>query len=135
MYDSPTPVPHTHVPRTHVRRPAPPTLRAVAWPTLAAALLVLTGCSKAESTPTEKPTPVRVAAATEGPATPPIATTGTVASKDEIRLSFKLGGVIRRIAVEEGDEVKSAPRSSRRASSPTRPGATSSAASACTPTR
>jgi multidrug efflux system membrane fusion protein len=82
---------------------------------LAAALALalattLTACSKAESTVAAKPTPVRIAAATTGPATPPIAATGQVASQDEMRLSFKLGGVIRRISVREGDEVKQGQR-------------------------
>ncbi len=83
-----------------------PTVRWPAWllPLLLAGTLA--ACGKAESTVAEKPTPVRVAAATSGPATPPIAATGQVASKDEMRLSFKLGGVIRRISVEAGDEVK-----------------------------
>ncbi len=78
---------------------------------IAVALVVtLAGCTQAESTVAEKPTPVRVGVATRGPATPPIAATGQVASKDEMRLSFKLGGVIRRIAVQEGDEVKQGQR-------------------------
>ena len=37
---------------------------------------------------------MRVQAATTGPATPAIATNGIVATKDEMRLSFKVGGVI-----------------------------------------
>jgi RND family efflux transporter MFP subunit len=91
------------------RTPVSP--RAAAGIALTAALLaLLAGCSEAGSTAAEKPTPVRVAAATDGPATPPIAATGTVASKDEIRLSFKLGGVVRRIAVEEGAEVQQGQR-------------------------
>ncbi|MCC6171945.1 MAG: efflux RND transporter periplasmic adaptor subunit [Gammaproteobacteria bacterium] len=77
---------------------------------LAAALLALAGCANDDAPAAEKPVPVRVAAATTGPATPPIAATGTVASKAEMRLSFKLGGVIRRIAVEAGDEVQQGQR-------------------------
>ncbi|MFO1454926.1 MAG: efflux RND transporter periplasmic adaptor subunit [Steroidobacteraceae bacterium] len=76
-----------------------------------ATLLALAACSASESSVNaEKPTPVRVGAATRGPATPPIAATGSVASKDEMRLSFKLGGVIRRIGVEEGNEVRKGQR-------------------------
>jgi RND family efflux transporter MFP subunit len=41
-----------------------------------------------------------------GPATPPIATNGTVATKDEMRLSFKAGGIIKSINVHEGDQIK-----------------------------
>jgi RND family efflux transporter MFP subunit len=77
---------------------------------LAAALLALAGCANDDAPAAEKPVPVRVATATTGPATPPIAATGTVASKAEMRLSFKLGGVIRRIAVEAGDEVQQGQR-------------------------
>ena len=51
------------------------------------------------------PTPVRVENATSGPATPVISTHGIVASKDEIRLSFKVGGVVKAIYVEEGQTV------------------------------
>ncbi|GAC1692637.1 MAG: efflux RND transporter periplasmic adaptor subunit [Steroidobacteraceae bacterium] len=50
-------------------------------------------------------TPVRVAAATSGPATPAILTDGIIANKDEMQLSFKVGGVIRAIHVEEGASV------------------------------
>jgi RND family efflux transporter MFP subunit len=49
---------------------------------------------------------VRVQAATVGPATPPIATNGIVAIKDEMRLSFKVGGVIKTLRVREGQQVK-----------------------------
>lgn len=51
-------------------------------------------------------TPVRIQKATSGPATPPIRTNGIVATRDEMRLSFKVGGVIRDIYVEEGALVK-----------------------------
>jgi RND family efflux transporter MFP subunit len=37
---------------------------------------------------------------------PPIDTNGIVTNKDEMRLSFKMGGVVRRIHVQEGDAVK-----------------------------
>ncbi len=90
--------------RRHVPRILLPLLLASALATS------LGACSHAESTVAEKPTPVRIAAATRGPATPPIFATGQVASQDETRLSFKLGGVVRRIAVQEGDEVKQGQR-------------------------
>jgi multidrug efflux pump subunit AcrA (membrane-fusion protein) len=92
-------------PDTHrrVRRPPARALAATLAATLAAALAA---CSQVESTVVDPPTPVRTATATRGPATPPISATGQVASQDEMRLSFKLGGVVRRIAVQPGDEVK-----------------------------
>src|SRR5690606_10063170 len=52
------------------------------------------------------PTPVGVAAAVAGPAAPAIRTSGLLVSKDQIRLSFKVGGVIRNIAVREGERVR-----------------------------
>jgi len=89
--------------RSAARAPLPRLLAGMLVTTLAA-------CSHPEPTMAERPTPVRIAAATSGPATPPIAAIGQVASKDEMRLSFKLGGVVRRIAVQEGDEVKQGQR-------------------------
>jgi RND family efflux transporter MFP subunit len=49
---------------------------------------------------------VRVQLAITGPASPAIATNGIVATKDEMRLSFKSGGIIKSIRVHEGDLVK-----------------------------
>ncbi len=41
-----------------------------------------------------------------GPAAPSIRTNGLLANEDEIRLAFKVGGVIRRLSVTEGDQVR-----------------------------
>ena len=67
---------------------------------------MLTGCGKNEAPEAARPTPVRIAHASAGPAVPPIDTNGIVVNKDEMRLSFKVGGVVRRIHVQEGDTVK-----------------------------
>jgi len=67
---------------------------------------LFTGCSKGDPPEAPRPTPVRVAHASQGPAVPPIDTNGIVVNKDEMRLSFKMGGVVRRIHVQEGDAVK-----------------------------
>jgi RND family efflux transporter MFP subunit len=74
---------------------------------LAIVVLGLGACgnSKSQDSATE-PTAVRAQAATSGPGAPPIDTSGIVATKDEMRLSFKVGGVVRRIAVQEGQTVK-----------------------------
>jgi RND family efflux transporter MFP subunit len=79
---------------------------------LAALLLttMLAGCGKQEAPVAEKPTPVRVQHASTGPAVPPIDTSGIVTTKHEMRLSFKMGGVVRRIYVQEGDVVKQGQR-------------------------
>src|SRR5690606_36044067 len=73
---------------------------------LLACMLVLTGCSSGEEPAPDPATPVRVAEAVQGPAAPAIRTNGVLANKDEFRLSFKVGGVIKRIAVNEGDRVR-----------------------------
>ena len=57
-----------------------------------------------------KPTPVRIQQASQGPAIPPIDTSGIVTNKNEMRLSFKMGGLVRRIHVQEGDVVKQGQR-------------------------
>ena len=78
----------------------------------AAAAVMLLGCgSRAATTPiVAKGTPVRMQAAGSGPASPSIDTNGLVVTKDEMKLSFKVGGVIRKISVEQGQEVKAGQR-------------------------
>jgi RND family efflux transporter MFP subunit len=68
--------------------------------------LLLNACSEPSAQTASKPTPVRVQPAITGPATPPIATNGTVSTKDEMRLSFKSGGIIKVIRVHEGNLIK-----------------------------
>lgn len=64
------------------------------------------GCnSTAKDTP-PGPTSVRAVAAINGPAAPVIRTTGLLVNKDEIRLSFKVGGVLKHISVAEGEHVR-----------------------------
>ncbi len=71
---------------------------------------VLAGCSTEATDESPAATPVRVAAATSGPAAPSIRTNGLLANKDEIRLAFKVGGVIRKLAVSEGERVRKGQR-------------------------
>ncbi len=81
--------------------------------TLAAVLALtctLAACGKAALPVVATATPVGIALAVEGPAAPVIRTTGTLANKDEFRLSFKVGGVVKRIAVREGDHVRKGQR-------------------------
>jgi multidrug efflux system membrane fusion protein len=73
-------------------------------PTIACAMLAA-GCNSAATDAPTPPTPVRVVAATAGPAAPSIRTNCLLAYKDEIRLAFKVGGVIRHLAVSEGEHV------------------------------
>src|SRR5262245_14216407 len=74
------------------------------------AAIVVAGCSRNAEETVPPPTPVRVAAATTGPATPAISTNGIVAIKGEMRLSFKVSGVIKSIRVREGQLVKKGER-------------------------
>jgi membrane fusion protein, multidrug efflux system len=70
-------------------------------------LASLSACT-GKSEPTEQAvsaTPVHVTLPTAGPAAPPIVTTGIITAADEIKLSFKAGGVIERIRVREGERV------------------------------
>lgn len=74
---------------------------------LSISLFALAGCNgTAGDQPPVEPARVRVAQATVGPAAPAIRTNGLLANKDEIRLSFKVGGVIRHLPVNEGDQVR-----------------------------
>jgi membrane fusion protein, multidrug efflux system len=76
----------------------------------ALSLAALAGCSSHAAQSAAARTPVRVAAAVSGPATPPIVTNGVVANKDEMHLSFKVGGVIKAIHVEQGQTVRAGQR-------------------------
>jgi multidrug efflux system membrane fusion protein len=73
---------------------------------IVAGAAILAGCNSKATNETPAATPVRVAAATSGPAAPAIRTNGLLANKDEIRLAFKVGGVIRKLTVSEGERVR-----------------------------
>lgn len=71
---------------------------------------ILAACGDADEVEPVAPTPVRVAQAVEGPAAPSIRTNGLLANRDEMRLAFKVGGVIRRLVVSEGERVRKGQR-------------------------
>jgi len=85
-------------------------MKASKYATLAPITLVATlfiaGCGRSDVPEAARPTPVRVANASQGPAVPPIDTNGVVVTKHEMRLSFKMGGLVRRIYVQQGESVK-----------------------------
>jgi RND family efflux transporter MFP subunit len=85
-------------------------LRGLLMGVALSALLGLTACGKQPAQTVQPATPVRVQAATTGPASPAIATHGIVAIKGEMRLSFKVAGVIKSIRVREGQEVRQGER-------------------------
>jgi len=66
---------------------------------------LLAACAQSTTNEQTRATPVRVAAATTGPAAPVIRTNGILVNKDELRLSFKVGGVVSHITVQEGQRV------------------------------
>ncbi len=87
-----------------------PSIRLAGLTLVCAAAALAAGCSVDDVEVAEGPTPVRVQDAISGPAMPAIATSGVVSNKDEMRLSFKVAGVIRSIAVEEGAPIKAGQR-------------------------
>lgn len=81
--------------------------------TLAALIVTaatLSACSSQAAPVTRRPTPVHAQLAASGPAKPAMATNGIVATKDELRLSFKVAGLVKRIYVEEGQTVRKGER-------------------------
>jgi multidrug efflux system membrane fusion protein len=77
---------------------------------LGAALFAAACTHKDSASSTPLPTPVRTAVTTTGPSQPPILASGLVLSKEQMRLSFKVGGVIKDILVEEGQTVRQGQR-------------------------
>jgi len=73
---------------------------------LALLVTLLAGCSHGSTQATKTPTYVTLAPAFTGPAVPALTATGIVMAKDEMRLSFKVGGVIRELTVNPGERVK-----------------------------
>lgn len=75
---------------------------------VAALLLVaiLTACGPTETAPVREPARVAAAAVTTGPAQPPVLTSGVITTREELRLSFKIAGIVRRIGVNEGETVR-----------------------------
>lgn len=75
-------------------------------PLLFAAALTAGCSSPAPDTAESAGTPVRSALVGTGPAVAAIEANGLVGSRDEMKLSFKTGGIVRRIAVQEGETVR-----------------------------
>jgi RND family efflux transporter MFP subunit len=81
--------------------------RVVSLLLMSSSLIGVAACdSTADNQQPLEPAPVRVAEAVSGPAAPSIRTNGLLANEDEIRLSFKVGGVIRQLSVSEGERVR-----------------------------
>jgi multidrug efflux system membrane fusion protein len=74
----------------------------------AAIALAAAGCSRsdAETRPAEKAVPVRVASVSVDRIAVPVTATGTLGPKEDVALSFKIGGVVARVLVDEGAHVR-----------------------------
>lgn len=73
---------------------------------IALVAMLVGACSRAPAPQAvTEPTWVRVTKPITGPGAPPIVTTGIVTAADEMKLSFKLGGVIQHVWVREGEPV------------------------------
>ena len=73
------------------------------------ALTALVACGEPASAPlpkSETAIPVRVAPITQHTQLPPITASGIVAHKESITLSFKVGGIIQSIPVDEGNTIQ-----------------------------
>lgn len=64
------------------------------------------GAAGAEQPPATQAVAVRMAAVADAQVAQPVAATGTLAGKEEIRLSFKIPGVVAQVLVNEGDAVR-----------------------------
>lgn len=72
-----------------------------------AAALALAGCGNGQQPAAEQgAAPVRVAVVETAPVTAALRAVGVVAPADEVRLSFKSGGVVRSIEVQQGQRVQ-----------------------------
>lgn len=84
-------------------------MRMLAFGAAAAAALLLAACDR--DAPTEPAAaapaaPVRTAPAESAALTHEVRAVGILAPRDELRLSFKVGGVVESVAVEPGDRVR-----------------------------
>jgi len=70
--------------------------------------LALDGCGRGDATvrTSDEPVSVRVASVRVEKVSLPVTATGTLGLKEEVALSFKVGGVVARILVDEGQGVR-----------------------------
>ncbi len=81
---------------------------------IAVAIMLLVGCGKksdpAATTQADAEVPVEVQPAALLPSTNVIQASGILAAKEEMRLAFKTGGVIRKVYVQPGESIKKGQR-------------------------
>ncbi len=74
-------------------------------------LTVVSACNRpaeGASAAAEASTPVRLSDVVQGGNAPVITATGTLGAKDEVMLSFKIGGIVARVLVDDGARVRRA---------------------------
>jgi RND family efflux transporter MFP subunit len=82
--------------------------KLIAAPLLLVSVLIISACAKApEVAAAPVPTPVEVLIASPDTSALSITASGILAAKDEMKLAFKTGGVLKRIYVQAGDTVHS----------------------------
>jgi RND family efflux transporter MFP subunit len=86
------------------------TSRTISYSLTALATVALAACGNADAKSADSNTtpaiPVAVASVTTDAVAQPVIATGTFGSRDEIPLSFKIGGVIARVTVDQGATVQ-----------------------------
>jgi RND family efflux transporter MFP subunit len=86
------------------------TLRPLVHALLLSSLAVLAACESGTQPEAAKPTPpgapVRAAAVESAAVANRVRAVGVLAPRDEVRLSFKVGGVVQRVFVDAGDRVR-----------------------------
>ncbi len=70
------------------------------------ALFLVASCKPGDEAPVRAVTRVGTGIVSTGPAQPPVLTSGVITTRDELKLSFKVAGIVRRIGVQEGDVVR-----------------------------
>lgn len=96
---------HGHSRRHSANAPVRPSAALV----LSLPLLALAACARSDASTvdtTARAIPVELARVESRSLTPPVLATGTVAGKEEVALSFTIGGVVSRILVDEGTQVR-----------------------------
>jgi RND family efflux transporter MFP subunit len=73
---------------------------------LAVLLAAVAACGPTETATVREPAFVGAAVVTTGPAQPPVLTSGVITTREELQLSFKVAGIVRRIGVNEGEVVR-----------------------------
>ncbi|PTS87148.1 MULTISPECIES: efflux RND transporter periplasmic adaptor subunit [unclassified Caulobacter] len=92
-----------------MRRSSPPTLKALrGLLVMSATLPLLAGCGGKDKTPKAQApaTPVEAVAVSGPKSEAQVSGTGTLERRREMALSFRIGGVLTRMAVEAGDSVR-----------------------------